>query len=638
MLDQPNYHYLTDPLRAAQQVARLAQEPILGVDIETYPLPAYRDQPQAALDPYLAGIRLVQVATRDGQVAIFDLFHLPLALLTPLTTVPWVVFNGDFEYRHLTQAGLPVPRLHDVLFMDRLISHRLRDLAQVSADLLGEPLDKTLQTSDWGTAQLAPAQLQYAARDALACLRIAQQLSTRLRLLGRQRLYDLWCGALPVLADLELRGQAFDWENHARLTGVWQQERDQWLAELATLLGPQVNPASGKQLSDWFTAQLSAADLTRWPKTPKTGLLKMGAAELALHGRLPVVKPLLEFKKIEKLLNTYTGKYVAHRHPVTGCLHPRFWIGATRSGRISVSSPNTQQVPRHDDFRALFIPPVGKLLISADYSQIELVVAALLANDQAMLEVYRHRGDLHRATAAAIAGITPGEVTPEQRQAAKAVNFGNLYGQGPASLAETAFLDYQVPMTIDQARQALQRFDQAYPALKVWKRQQVAAARQFRKVQTPLGLVRDFEEQGEGFLQGEAWPAWMPSFTTPSTMNSPCKSPRRMRRRLPGPCRTAWSGVSWTSFRRPKRSSRGRKSSGVRTGRPCIDAGPLITPRQPGSGRGTDQAQEEGQPRISAVPEAVFSLVTGSREKWTSPAALRARREAMGGKGDYPLP
>jgi DNA polymerase-1 len=504
MLDQPNYHYLTDPLRAAQQVARLAQEPILGVDIETYPLPAYRDQPQAALDPYLAGIRLVQVASGDGQVAIFDLFHLPLALLTPLTTVPWVVFNGDFEYRHLTQAGLPVPRLHDVLFMDRLISHRLRDLAQVSADLLGEPLDKTLQTSDWGTAQLAPAQLQYAARDALACLRIAQQLSTRLRLLGRQRLYDLWCGALPVLADLELRGQAFDWENHARLTGVWQQERDQWLAELATLLGPQVNPASGKQLSDWFTAQLSAADLTRWPKTPKTGLLKMGAAELALHGRLPVVKPLLEFKKIEKLLNTYTGKYVAHRHPVTGCLHPRFWIGATRSGRISVSSPNTQQVPRHDDFRALFIPPVGKLLISADYSQIELVVAALLANDQAMLEVYRHRGDLHRATAAAIAGITPGEVTPEQRQAAKAVNFGNLYGQGPASLAETAFLDYQVPMTIDQARQALQRFDQAYPALKVWKRQQVAAARQFRKVQTPLGLVRDFEEQGEGFLQGEA--------------------------------------------------------------------------------------------------------------------------------------
>ncbi|MCC7279079.1 MAG: hypothetical protein IT487_12300 [Chromatiaceae bacterium] len=504
MLDHTYIHYITDPSIAAQQVATLAQEPILGVDIETYPLPAYRNRAKAGLDPYLAGIRLVQVASGAGRVAVFDLLHLPPTILTPLTTVPWVVFNGDFEYRHLTHAGLPVPRLQDAMFLDRLISHRLRDLAEVSCDILGQSLDKTLQTSDWGTAQLAPAQLEYAARDALACLRIAEQLTPRIRLLGRHRLYNLWCGALPVLAGLELRGQAFDWENHARLTGVWQQKRDYWAAELTSLLGAGVNPASGKQVSEWFCSHPTAGDLKRWPKTAKTGLLKTGAAEVALYGRPPVVKPLLEFKKYQKLMNTYTDNYVAHQHPVTGYLHPRFWLGGTRSGRISVSNPNTQQVPRYDDFRALFIPPAGKLLISADYSQIELVVAALLSKDQAMLDVYRHQGDLHRTTAAAIAGINPEEVNPDQRQAAKAVNFGNLYGQGPASLAETAYLDYQVSMTTDQARQALQRFDQAYPALKAWKRQQVAAAQQLHKVQTPLGLARDFEVQGVGFLQGEA--------------------------------------------------------------------------------------------------------------------------------------
>lgn len=503
-MDQVPFHYLTDPLIATQQVAVLAQEPLLGVDIETFPLPAYRNHKQAGLDPFLSGIRLVQVATGDGRVVIFDLLHVPLTLLTPLTNVPWVVFNGDFEYRHLTHAGLKVPRLHDAMFMDRLVSHQLHTLSEVSADLLGQPLDKTLQVSNWSTPELSTAQLDYAARDAVACLRIMAKLFPQIRLLGRQRLYDLWCGALPVLAGLELRRQTFDWANHTLLAGEWKQASIHWSQELATHLGAGVNPASGKQLSAWFTDHLAPSDLERWPKTPKTGLLRTGAAEVALYCALPVVKPLLEHKKYQKLLATYTKKYVEHRHPVTGCLHPRFGLGATRSGRISVSHPNTQQVPRHAAFRALFIAPPGKLLLSADYSQIELVVAAVLSNDPAMLDVYRQRGDLHRATAAAIAGITPEAVTPDQRQAAKAVNFGNLYGQGPASLAETAQLDYQVPMTIEAARQALQRFDQAYPALKAWKRRQLAAARQFRKVQTPLGLVRDFAVQREGFLQGEA--------------------------------------------------------------------------------------------------------------------------------------
>jgi DNA polymerase-1 len=121
-----------------------------------------------------------------------------------------------------------------------------------------------------------------------------------------------------------------------------------------------------------------------------------------------------------------------------------------------------------------------------------------------MLDVYRNRGDLHRSTAAAIAGIAPDQVTPEQRQAAKPVNFGNLFGQGPAGLARTAQLDYGVAMSSHDAKQALQRFQQAYPQLEQWKRQQVAQAQQFRQVRTALGLVREFDVQGEGYLKGEA--------------------------------------------------------------------------------------------------------------------------------------
>jgi len=121
-----------------------------------------------------------------------------------------------------------------------------------------------------------------------------------------------------------------------------------------------------------------------------------------------------------------------------------------------------------------------------------------------MLDVYRQGGDLHKTTAAAIAGIPPEQVTPEQRQAAKPVNFGNLYGQGPAGLARTAQVDYGVSMNIAEAKQALLRFRVAYPQLESWKRQRVAEAQQFRQVRTRLGLVRDFDAQGERYLRGEA--------------------------------------------------------------------------------------------------------------------------------------
>lgn len=144
------------------------------------------------------------------------------------------------------------------------------------------------------------------------------------------------------------------------------------------------------------------------------------------------------------------------------------------------------------------------MLVGADYSQIELRVAALLSGDRGMLEAYQRGDDLHRLTAAHVAGVSPDAVTKEQRQAAKAVNFGTLYGQRPAGLAENAQTTYGVEMTKDQAAQALLRFDMAYPQLAAWKRQQIGLAQQQRRVTTRLGLVRDFDIQGQGYLQGEA--------------------------------------------------------------------------------------------------------------------------------------
>ncbi|MCF8014665.1 MAG: hypothetical protein K9L65_03020 [Chromatiaceae bacterium] len=504
MLDSTLIRYVTDPTEAARRAAQLAAEPVLGVDIETYPATAYRDRPRAALDPQTAEIRLLQVAALDGRVALFDLQQVPLDALAPLSAAPWATFNGSFEYRHLTHAGLTVPRLHDGMLLDRLLSHRLRKLADVSADVLGLDMDKTEQVSDWGTAELSEHQLHYAALDALATVRIARELLPKVERNGQRRLYALWCDVLPVLAGLQLRGQCFDWAGHAELQIAWQQERDRLQGELREHLGPEVSPNSGPQLGTWLQQRLDADTVKRWPKTEKTGRLKTDADSLALFAHLPMVQPLLRYKAVSKLLSTYGSSYCKHRHPVTDQLHPEFSLGFTRSGRAVASKPNTQQAPKQGTFRELFTAPPGKVLVSADYSQIELVVAALLSGDRAMLDVYRKGGDLHRSTAAAIAGVDPEQVTPQQRQAAKPVNFGNLFGQGPAGLARTAQVDYGVAMSNSDAKQALLRFRLAYPQLEQWKRQQVAQAQQFRQVRTKLGLVRDFDAQGEGYLRGEA--------------------------------------------------------------------------------------------------------------------------------------
>ena len=165
--------------------------------------------------------------------------------------------------------------------------------------------------------------------------------------------------------------------------------------------------------------------------------------------------------------------------------------------------PTVQNPPRDKAFRSVFAAASGRILVAADFSQIELRVAALLSKDTRMLNVYAQGQDLHRLTAAAVAGVAVGSVTPEQRQAAKAVNFGNLYQQRPTGLARYARNSYGVTMTKQEAAQAQQRFFRAYPQLQQWQLQQITTARVYGKVKTRTGLVRDFTTSS-GYLEAEA--------------------------------------------------------------------------------------------------------------------------------------
>jgi DNA polymerase-1 len=207
------------------------------------------------------------------------------------------------------------------------------------------------------------------------------------------------------------------------------------------------------------------------------------------------VKPLLRWKELDKLLSAFGHSYSAHISPATGRIHASFQIAGAATGRMTCRRPNVQNPPKSGGFRALFSAPPGRVLVVADYSQIELRVMALVANEKTMLAAYRNGIDLHRKTAAALIGVALDMVTKQQRQLAKATNFGLLFGQGAPGLANYARTQYGVEMSEADARQYREAFFATYPGLRRWQRRTAELAAQSHSVKTPSGRVRTWKRE-----------------------------------------------------------------------------------------------------------------------------------------------
>ena len=488
------YRYITDPGRARRLVDWLSRQGELGIDIETAPLPQYAYEVKAGLDPYKSYPRLFQAATANGQVVIFDLHKIPLETLRPLTECNWWTFNGLFEYRHLTHAGFPVPLLDDLQLLDRLVlgrADRKRGLGEVCG------LDKQYQQSDW-SGELSWEQLDYAALDAYATIYKAKEYQSRVP----DRVYKLWRDAIPILGDAQLRGHHFNWQAHSLLGHHWHRKAVEQEIQLKQLM-PGVLLTSPQQVGNWLNENLDSKVLANWPKT-KTGQISTSEGVLAAHADIEIVQPLLKHRGLRKMISAFLDGYTKQKHPVTGLLHPAYRIGMTATGRLSCSAPNIQQAHRDRAFRELFTAPDGFRLVSGDFSQVELRIAAALSRDQVMLDAYANGHDLHSLTAARSANISTEAVTKDMRQGAKVLNFGSLYGMRAPSLAKKVQQMYGVPMTVEAAEHALQAFSYTYPELAKWQRYKRRQAKYTNKVISRSGLVRDFTAQPAGNRDAEA--------------------------------------------------------------------------------------------------------------------------------------
>lgn len=487
--------YLVEPgaaERALSELAALPDNGPWGLDIETAPLPAFARDSKAGLDPWRSAIRLVQVYPGGATCYVFDVAALGLSpLLALLAARPWVAHNAVFELKFLLHAGAAPARLGCTLLQDNALGNGRRSLAALARERLGWELDKTLQVSDWTAANLTGAQLDYAALDAVAAYQLARVQTPQLQQRDLIRCYQLMRDAQRAIAQLELNGCPFDTAAHTALVATWQATAEQARGELDSLLNG-ANPDSPLQLSKWLAANLPAETLATWPRTAG-GQLATDADALA-GLTLPALEPLKRYKVAMKGLGTYGTGYAKHISPVTGRIHPSFLIGGTATGRLSCQTPNIQNPPRDPAFRALFAPAPGRCLVVADYGQIELRVAALVSGDPAMLAVYEQGEDLHRKTAAAFLGKEPGAVSKAERQIAKGINFGMLFGSGAKGFQAFCKSSYGVDLSLAQADKARAAFFQAYPGLSVWQGNTRKAAEQAKQVRTPGGRVRALDK------------------------------------------------------------------------------------------------------------------------------------------------
>ncbi|MGH7922238.1 MAG: DNA polymerase, partial [Candidatus Dormibacteraceae bacterium] len=339
-------------------------------------------------------------------------------------------------------------------------------LQALTKRVLGVELDKTEQASDW-SRELRQEQLRYAARDAAVLLPLARRLDQELEEAGLTRVVEIECRALPALAWLEDTGVQIDRDRWLRLAERAWARKAEVEACLDNVIGSHTTAELGFEVErgvvDWNSRDTVLALL----RERGVELPNLKRDTLAEHvDDDPLVAVLLERSEWTGRTTVFGERFLERVHPLTGRLHGDFKQAFTASGRISCEKPNLQNIPRDLAYRACFRAPEGRLLVKCDYSQIELRIAAEIAQDERMMTAYREQADLHQLTARTVLGKS--EVSKADRQAGKATNFGLCYGMGPIRFRANALANYGVEFTEKEARRFRATFFQTYRGLAAW--------------------------------------------------------------------------------------------------------------------------------------------------------------------------
>lgn len=382
--------------------------------------------------------------------------------------------NIKYDYEVLTRYGVTLQgKMFDTMIAHYLIQPELHhNMDYMAETLLGyqtihiEELLGPKGKKQKNMRDLSPADIyEYAAEDADITLRLKNVLEPRLKELGVEELF--WNIEMPlvrVLADMELNGVCLDTEALQDTSKIFTERMKQYEQEIYKEAGEEFNISSPKQVGDILFGKLQIMDK---PKKTKTGQYVTSEEVLqSLENKSPIVRNILNYRGMKKLLSTYIDALPKLINPRTGHIHTSFNQALTATGRLSSSDPNLQNIPvRTDDgkeIRKCFIPEEGCLFFSADYSQIELRIMAHLSEDENMMEAFREGHDIHRATAAKIWHVDIDKVTDAQRKKAKQANFGIIYGITTYGLAQ------RMDIPNSEAKELIEGYFRTFPKVQAY--------------------------------------------------------------------------------------------------------------------------------------------------------------------------
>jgi DNA polymerase-1 len=434
----------------------------VGLDLET-----------TGLDPRKDRVRLLSLAAdtiEPGETFtyIIDCFAVdPRPLFEALAEVELVIHNASFDLGFLTRLGFVPGRVTDTVLLSRLLdgTRRPRNYHALGAcgfRHLGQDLPKDLQASDWhGT--LTPEQLAYAARDAAVLRPLAEALEGGIKEVKLEQVASNEMHCLPAVVWLAGSGVAIDaaaWKSLATGAGAEaeglaaQMDRIAPKPEQPGLMGGGWNWNSPEQVKKVFAllgVHLESTD--------------DDALAACSH---PLAALLRQYRSASKLASTYGLEWFQDAVD-NGRLFAQWKQLGCITGRMACAEPNLQNLPRDRRYRRCFAAPHGRVLVKADYSQIELRIACKIAGERVMLDAYRRGLDLHELTAQRILGKA--SISKEERQLAKPVNFGLIYGLGAGSLSRKAKADYGLDLSEKDAARYRDAFFAAYPGIARWHQQ-----------------------------------------------------------------------------------------------------------------------------------------------------------------------
>lgn len=324
----------------------------------------------------------------------------------------------------------------------------------------------------------------YAAEDADITLRLHQTLWPRLREIPslEKVFHEIEIPLVPVLSRIERRGVLLDVNKLKRQSRRFEKRLDELEQQAWEEAGEEFNLGSPKQLQAILFDRLGLPVISKTPKgQPSTA--ESVLQELAHDYPLP--KLILEHRSLSKLKSTYTDKLPGMINPDTGRVHTSYHQAVTATGRLSSSDPNLQNIPVRSEegrrIRQAFIAAPGYTMVAADYSQIELRIMAHLSGDAGLCNAFAQGEDIHRATAAEVFGVKPGNVTGDQRRSAKAINFGLIYGMSAFGLAR------QLDVDRGTAQDYVNLYFARYPGVKAFMDQTRELAREQGYVETVFG-------------------------------------------------------------------------------------------------------------------------------------------------------